>query len=331
MADVKSILSDLKNKKYVPIYLLMGEEAYFIDEIERYISSHVLTEDEQIFNQHVFYGKDINDARLIIDAARRYPMMSSYQVVVVREAQEMDKRVIENLTSYVKQPMLTTILVLSYKYGKINGTTSLVKQAKKIGVVFESVLVRDYEISSWIQGYLKDLGYKIDAQSSTLLGEYLGTNIGKIVKEIEKLTIDLPQNGSITPELIEKNIGISKEYNIFELQNALGKRDVLRCNKIINYFIANQENNPIQRIIPSLFSYFNKLLRIHLAKEDAAALGIHPFIFSKEFVPASRLYNPKKLVENIAILREFDLMSKGTKGNMEYDDLIRELLYRLIH
>ncbi|MFV0366519.1 MAG: DNA polymerase III subunit delta [Mangrovibacterium sp.] len=334
MADnYKDILRDLKQQKYAPFYLLQGEEAYFIDEIEHYISSHVLADEEREFNQHVLYGKDIDDANKIIDAARRFPMMASRQVVVVREAQAMDKRELEKLLPYVKQPMPSTILVLCYKYGKINGTTSLAKQLKKAGVVFESQVVRDYQVADWIASYLKEEGYVINSKNAALLGEYLGTNLGKVVKEIEKLTIELPQGGEITVELIEKNIGISKEYNIFELQNAIGKRDILKCNKIINYFASNPKDHPIQMTIPFLFSYFNKLLQIHLAKSDAVGLRINPYIFTKEYVPAARVYSPKKLVENIAILREFDLKSKGVgaTGAIDQADLQRELIYRLIH
>ncbi|MFV0555246.1 MAG: DNA polymerase III subunit delta [Mangrovibacterium sp.] len=334
MADnYKDILSDLKQKKYAPIYLLQGEEAYFIDEIEHYISSHVLTEEEQDFNQHIFYGEDVDDANKVIGAARRYPAGAARQVVVVREAQAMDKRELEKLLPYVKQPMSSTILVLCYKYGKINGTTSLAKQLKKAGVVFESQAVRDYQIANWIASYIGEEGYKIDAQTAALLGEYLGTNLGKIVKEVEKLTIELPKGGQITPKLIEKNIGISKDYNIFELQNAIGKRDILRCNKIINYFASNPKEHPIQMTIPFLFSYFSKLLRIHLERADAATLRINPFIFSKEYLPAAQIYNPAKLVANIAILREFDLKSKGVgaTGNIDPADLQKEMIYKLTH
>lgn len=332
-ANYKDIINDLKQKKYAPIYLLMGEEAYFIDQIEHYISSHVLTEDERGFNQHIFYGKEVDDANKIIDTARRYPMMATHQVVVLREAQAMDKRELDKLVHYIKQPMVSTVLVLSYKYGTIKGTTSLVKQLKKVGVVFESKAIRDYQIADWISGYLKEEGYLINPQSAALLGEYLGTNLGKIVKEIEKLTIELPMGGTVTPELIEKNIGISKEYNIFELQNAIGRRDILKCNKIINYFASNPKEHPIQITIPFLFSYFNKLLKIHLAKADAIALKVNPYIFTKEYAPAARIYHPKKLVENIAILREFDLKSKGvgTTGAVDQADLQRELIYRLTH
>lgn len=332
-ADYQKILSDLKQGNYAPIYLLMGEEGYFIDEIERYISTHALTEEERDFNQHIFYGKEVGDMNKVIDAARRYPMMASRQVVVVREAQAMDKRELDKLAAYVKQPMPSTVFVLSYKYGKISGTTSLVKQVKKNGVVFESLAVRDYQIAAWIANYLQNKGYKIDAQSANLLGEYLGTNLGKIVKEMEKLTIELPQGGTITPELIEKNIGISKEYNIFELQNAIGKRDILKCNKIINYFASNPKEHPIQMTIPFLFSYFSKLLKIHLTKGDAATLKMNPYIFQKEYLPASRIYPSRKLVANIALLREYDLKSKGVgaTGAVDPADLQRELIYRLTH
>ncbi len=331
--DYTNILNDLKQKKYAPIYLLMGEEAYFIDQIEHYISSHVLTEDERGFNQHILYGKDIDNANSVIDVARRYPMMASHQVVVVREAQDMDKREFEKLVHYANQPLMTTVLVLSYKYGTVKGTTALAKQLKKVGVIFESKAVRDYQIADWIAHYLKDEGYQINPQSSALLGEYLGTNLGKIVKEIEKLTIDLPQGGTITPELIEQKVGISKEYNVFELQNAIGKRDVLKCNKIINYFASNPKDHPIQMTIPILYSYFSKLLKIHLAKADAVALKMNPYIFSKDYAPAAKVYNPKKIVENIAVLRDFDLKSKGvgTTGVVDQADLQRELIYRLIH
>lgn len=327
------ILDNLRKKIYHPIYFLMGEESYFIDEIADYITKNVLTEAEKGFNQHILYGKD-TDADTIITYARRFPMMSSNQVIVVREAQNIKK--IEDLEAYAKNPLNSTILVFCYKYKTIDKRKTFAKLIAQKGVLFESKKIYDNQLPDWIKSYLTKRNYTIAPQAAAMLAEYLGTDLSKVSNELDKLIISLPANSQITADHIEKNIGISKDYNIFELQNALGERDILKSNQIINYFAANPNANPIQRTVSSLFQYFMKLLTYHFLEDKsqnavAASLGVNPY-FVKAYVAAARQYPIKKVVEIISILREFDMKSKGF-GNVSSDagDLQKEMVYRILH
>ena len=329
----EEIISNLKKKIYHPIYFLMGEETYFIDKISDYISDNVLTDAEKGFNQTILYGKD-TEAHNIIANARRFPMMSNYQVIVVREAQNIKK--IEELESYVKNPLNSTILVINYKYKTLDKRKTFPKLIDQKGILFEAKKIYDNQLPAWISSYLKNQQYAIAPQAAAMLSEYLGADLSKVVNELDKLIISLPAGTQITPDHIEKNIGISKEFNVYELQNALGDRDLLRANRIINYFGANPSANPIQVVIPSLFSYFSKILNYHFLEDKsqnnvASVLQVHPF-FVKTYVAAAKNYNIRKLVEIISILREFDMKSKGW-GNVSATpaDLQREMIYRILH
>ncbi len=327
------ILSNLKKKIYHPIYFLMGDESYFIDQIADYITNNVLTDAEKGFNQHILYGKD-TDIDTIITYARRFPMMSSHQVIVVREAQNIKK--IEDLEAYAKNPLNSTILVLSYKYKTLDKRKTFSKLIAKSGVLFESKRIYDNQLPDWIKGYLARRNYTIAPQASILLAEYLGTDLSKVSNELEKLIISLPENTQITADHIEKNIGISKDYNIFELQNALGQRNVLKSNQIINYFTANQNANPFPRTISSLYQYFMKILTYHFMEDKspntvASKLGVPPF-FVKDYITAAKQYPIRKVVEIISTLREFDMKSKGL-GNVSSSvgDLQKEMIYKILH
>ena len=329
----EEIISNLKNKIYHPIYFLMGEEAYFIDKISDYITEHVLTEAEKGFNQTILYGKDL-DPHLIISHARRFPMMANHQVIIVREAQNIKK--IEELEAYVKNPLNSTILVINYKYKTLDKRKTFTKLLGQKGLLFESKKIYDNQLPTWIGSYLKTQNYTIAPQASAMLAEYLGTDLSKVANELDKLIISLPAGTQITPDHIERNIGISKEFNIFELQNALGERDLLRANRIINYFGANPSGNPVPVVISSLFSYFSKILNYHFLEDKsqnnvASVLQVHPF-FVKAYVTAAKNYSIRKLVEIIAILREYDMKSKGF-GNVSATstDLQREMIYRILH
>ena len=331
--NYEDILANLKKKIYHPIYFLMGEESYFIDQITEYISKHVLTDAEKGFNQHILYGKD-TDVDTIITHARRFPMMANHQVIIVKEAQNIKK--IEDLEPYVKAPLDTTILVINYKYKSIDKRKSFAKQLAKSSVLFESKKIYDNQLPGWIDKYLKTHQYSIMPQASAMLAEYLGTDLSKVTNELNKLVITLPQGTKITPDHIEKNIGISKDYNIFELQNALGEKNVLKTNKIINYFSANPGSNPITRTISSLYYYFMKLLTYHFLTDKsqnsvAASLQVPPF-FVRSYIAAAKVYTPKKLVEIMGILREYDMKSKGM-GNVSTSpgDLQKEMIYRILH
>jgi DNA polymerase-3 subunit delta len=329
----EEIIGNLQKKIYHPIYFLMGEETYFIDKISDYIAENVLTDAEKGFNQTVLYGKDL-EPNTIISNARRFPMMANYQVIIVREAQNIKK--IEDLEPYVKNPLKSTVLVINYKYKTLDKRKTFTKQLDQKGVLFESKKIYDNQLPAWISSYLKTQQYTISPQACAMIAEYLGADLGKVANELDKLIISLPAGTQITPDHIEKNIGISKEFNVFELQNALGDRDLLRANRIINYFGANPSSNPVPVVISSLFAYFSKLLNYHFLEDKtqnnvASALGVHPF-FVKTYVSAAKNYNIKKLVEIVALLREYDMKSKGW-GNVSASlaDLQREMIYRILH
>lgn len=329
----EEIISNLQKKIYHPIYFLMGEETYFIDKISDFIAENVLTDAEKGFNQSVLYGKDL-EPNTIISNARRFPMMANYQVIIVREAQNIKK--IEELETYARNPLNSTILVINYKYKTLDKRKTFPKLLDQKGVLFESKKIYDNQLPTWISTYLKNQQYTILPQAAAMISEFLGADLSKVANELDKLIISLPVGTQITPDHIEKNIGISKEFNVYELQNALGDRDLLKANRIINYFGANPSSNPVPVVISSLFSYFSKILNYHFLEDKsqnnvASVLQVHPF-FVKTYVTAAKNYNIKKLVEIISILREFDMKSKGW-GNVSASpaDLQREMIYRILH
>ena len=330
----EDIVSDLKKNIYSPIYFLMGDEPYYIDRITDYIQKNVLTESEKSFNLTVLYGKD-TDIGTVINTAKRYPMMASHQVVIVREAQHLRK--IEDLVYYAEKPLNSTILVINFKYQKLHKQKKVYKALEKNGVIFHSQKLYDDKIPGWINAYLKAKKYNIEPAAAMLLTEFLGNDLSKISNELQKLIITLPDDeNKITPTHIEKNIGISKDYNNFELQNALTKRNVLKANKIINYFGQNPGQNPITLTITSLYFFFSKVLMYHFLQDKsqrnvAATLKINPF-FVKDYQMAARNYNTKKVVDIIAILREYDLKSKGVRNlSTPTSDLLKELVYKIMH
>ncbi|MDR3350021.1 MAG: DNA polymerase III subunit delta [Prevotellaceae bacterium] len=338
-AACKRIRTDLKNKKYRPLYLLMGEEAYCIDQISNYIAQNVLTEAERSFDQLILYGKDTNVPQLI-DTARRFPMVAGRQVVIVREAQDLKK--IELLEAYIKQPPETTMLVLCYKGKTVDKRTSFYKQALKNGEVLETALLYDNELAEWITGYLKEKNCTIDIKAGALLAEHLGADLSKIANELDKLFTVLPEGSKhITAEHIEKNIGISKDYNTFELNSAISKRDVLKANRIIQHFAHNPKDYPIIVTVSTLFMEFSRILKLHflqrksgnrVAPGDAAAeLGVHPF-FVRDYEQAAAKYSLGKTLQVISLLREYDMRSKGfNNGEATHGELLRELVYKILH
>jgi DNA polymerase III subunit delta len=332
-ASFESILGDLKNRIYSPVYLLYGDEPYFIDEISGYIEKNALSDLEKEFNQMVVYGKD-TDVPTLISYARRFPMMSNYQVILVKEAQDIDK--IEELQPYVENPVPSTILVISYKYDKIDKRKSFYKAVDKTGVVFESVRMYDNKVPDWIHEYLGKRDYRISPKACFLLTEFLGTELGKIVNEISKLTINVPPGSEITEEYIEQNIGISKDYNVFELQKALGQNDAFKAQRIVRHFAANPKENPLVKIIPILYGYFSKLLIYHTLTDKsknnvAAALSINPF-FVQDYQVAARNYSVARLVKVISVFREYDLKAKGVDNvSIPDGELMREMVYRILH
>ena len=335
------LLKDLKNRKYKPLYLLHGEEPYFIDLVSNYIEHSLLPEAEKGFNQTVVYGKD-TDIMTVLNAAKRYPMMADYQVVLVKEAQDMKwgkdddgKKGIDPVLSYLENPLPSTILVFCYKYGKFDKRKKTYKAIEKNGIVFESAPVYDNKIPSWIEGHISDKGYKINAQASAMLSEYLGNDLSKIANELEKLMLNIAAGQEITLKLIQDNIGISKEYNVFELQAALSKKDAYKVNQIINYFEANPKANPIVLVLGNLNNYFSKVQAYHYVKDKsqqnlARELGVNPF-FVKDYEQAGRSYNYPKTMQIISYLREYDLKSKGVESNAPHGELMKELMFKILH
>ncbi len=332
MATFEQIMSDLKKKVYHPLYFLMGEEPYFVDQITDYITEHVLTEQDKAFNQLVLYGKDAS-IYSIIDAAKRFPMMVQYQVVIVKEAQNLKD--IDKLLFYAEKPLSSTILVFAYKYKTLDKRSKLYKLLNQSAVLFDSAKLYDNKIPEWISGYLDERGYSAHPTASVMLSEYLGNNLEKIANEIGKLIISLP-NGEkkITPELVERNVGISKEYNVFELQKALGDKDILKTNRIIGYFESNPKDNPMVMIVSSIFSFFVKVLSYHYLDDKsqaASVLRINPY-FVRQYESAARKYPAAKIVQIISHLREYDLKSKGVGNSSASDgDLMKELVFKILH
>jgi DNA polymerase III subunit delta len=330
----EEIMSDLRNRIYKPVYFLAGEEPYYIDAITEFIEEKVLPEAEKSFNQMILYGEDTTVAA-ITDTSRRFPMMSNHQVVIIKEAQSLRK--IEDLVSYVEKPLNSTILVINYKYKTLDKRTKLYKLLDSSAVYFESNRLRDYQVPAWIEKYLMTKGVKTDPNASAMLTDYLGTDLHKIVNELTKLLITLPAGKPvITTELIEKNIGISKDYNNFELQKALGDRNIFKANQIAKYFADNPKDNPVNVTIASLFSFFSKLLTFHYLPDKsknnvAAVLKINPF-FVRDYESAASKYDARKTVHIISLLRTYDMKSKGF-GDLSSPpgDLLRELLYKIMH
>jgi len=335
------IIKDLNNRKFKPLYLLHGDEPYYIDLVGNYVEHKVLSDAEKGFNQTVLYGKD-TDIMTVLNAAKRYPMMADYQVVLVKEAQDMkwgkdddDKKSINPLLSYLENPLPSTILVFCYKYGKFDKRKKTYKAIEKNGLVFESSTLYDNKVPGWIEDFISGKGYRINQPATMMLAEYLGNDLSKIANELEKLMLNISAGQEITLELVQNNIGISKEYNVFELQTALGKKDVFKVNQIVNYFEANPKANPLVLVLGNLNNYFSKVLAFHYVKDKsqqnlARELGVNPF-FVKDYEQAARSYDYGKTMRIISYLREYDLKSKGVESNAEDGALMKELMFKILH
>lgn len=328
------IISDLKKRIFKPVYFLAGEEPYYIDLITSYMEENILDEAAKAFNQVVIYGEETT-IPAIIETARRFPMMSSHQVIIIREAQSLKK--LDDLIIYLENPLLSTILVFNYKYKTIDKRTKLYKALENHAVYFESARLRDYQVPAWIERYLMTRGIRTDPSACAMLTEYLGTDLHKIVNELEKVIITLPKDKPvINSTVIEKNIGISKEYNNFELQKAIGERNILKANMIVHYFADNPRDNPVTLSIASLFSFFSKLLTYHYltdkSKNNAAAvLKVNPY-FIRDFENSASKYNVARTVRIIKLLRTYDMKLKGFGDiSSEPGDLLKELVFKIMH
>lgn len=327
------IITDLKNKIYYPIYFLTGEEPYFIDVVSDYIEEYVLTDTEKEFNQTVVYGIETN-VQTIASTSRRYPMMSNYQVVIVKEAQNVDK--IEELLPYVENPLSSTLLVICYKFRKLDGRTAFAKKVGTKGVLFESKKLYDNKVGNWIENHLKQKGFTITPKATAIMADFLGNDLSKIANETGKLLLNIAPGTVISETHIEQNIGISKDFNVFELQNAIGEKNVLKANQIINYFAANPKENPLIKVITILYGFFSKLLIYHQLADKSknqvvSAIGVNPF-FVGDYEKAARNYNLLKLKMIIGYLREYDMKSKGFENvSTSQGELMKELLFKILH
>lgn len=331
----EQIISELKNKVYHSIYFLSGEEPYYIDKISDFIEDNVLNETEKEFNQTILYGEE-TDVQTIISCAKRYPMMANYQVVIVKEAQRIEE--IEELQRYVENPLKSTILVICYKYKKTDKRKIFSKKIIENGVLFESIKIYENKIPTWINSYVAEKGHKISAKATAILAEYLGNDLSKIVNEINKIIINIPKDSEITHQLVFDNIGISKDFNIFELQNALGKKDILKANQIINYFGDTPKENPLIKNLIFLYNFFNKILLFHSLNDKsrnnvASALSVNP-VFVNDYIIAGKNYSLAKIVKIFFYLREYDLKAKGvdnTTTSVPDRELYKELIYKILH
>jgi DNA polymerase-3 subunit delta len=328
------LIGDIKNKVYRPVYFLWGEESYYIDLLTSFIAENVLNEAEQSFNQTILYGKD-SEAAQVSDLARRFPMMASHQVVVLKEAQDMKS--FGDLIHYVEKPQPSTLLVINYKYKKPDKRQKIFKVLEKQSVWYESKKMYDNQVPGWIAGYASKQKYRMEPKAAALLAEFLGSDLSRIVNEVEKLMMAIGKKGeTITPALVEKHIGFSKDFNQFELQDALGRRDVVKANRIISYFAENEKKYPFPLTIISLYFYFSKLLIFHYTKDKskqnlAATLKVNPF-FVKDYEAAAKRYSAARVVEIISLLRSYDMRSKGYDGNTTpASELTRELIFKILH
>lgn len=333
MKEAKQLVRDIQQGQIKPIYLLMGEEPYFIDKISRYIEDKVLNEEEKGFNQVIIYGRD-SSIEDIVSQAKRYPMMAERQVVIVKEAQDLS-RTIDKLEAYAENPQPSTVLVLCYKYKKVDKRKKVYKAIAKNGVVLESKKLYENQVSAWLQDLFSRKEYQIEPKALQMMIEFLGTDLGKIENEVDKLTLLIPKGTIVTPLHIEENIGFSKDYNNFELRKAIGVRDVQKAFRIIMYFSQNPKDNPFVVTVSLLFSFFSQVMKFHGTKDQspknvARLLGISPY-FVTDYVTAAKNYPMKKISQIFSILRSLDVQGKGVGAyNRSQEDLLKEMLVRIM-
>jgi DNA polymerase-3 subunit delta len=334
MDEVLKIVNDIKAGNIKPIYFLMGEESYYIDKLSDYIEDKVLSEDEKGFNQTVLYGRDVT-IEDIVSTAKRYPMMSERQVVIVKEAQDLS-RTIDKIESYAENPMPSTVLVICYKYKTLDKRKKVTKLLVKNGIVYESKKLYENQVGDWIKRVLAGKKYSIEPKANAMLVEFLGTDLSKINNELEKLQIILPKGSTITPHHIEENIGFSKDFNVFELRKAIGDRNQLRAYTIADNFAQNPKDNPIVMTTSLVFSFFVQLLKYHGLKDKnpsnvAKVLGVNPF-FLKDYDIALKNYPMRKVSQIVTSLRDVDVKSKGVGANaLPQSDLLREMLFKIFN
>ncbi|MBR1414545.1 MAG: DNA polymerase III subunit delta [Prevotella sp.] len=342
MAEAKnvsfsSIMHDLQERKFVPVYYLMGDESYYIDRICDYIADHVLRPEERDFNQTVLFGSDVT-ASQIADAARRYPMMSEYQVVIVKEAQNIKNT--ESLEKYFKMPMTSTILVMCHKNGTIDGRKrEYVKAIQSAGILFESKKLRDRELPAFIENYLKERQVGIDPKSTQIIADSIGADLSRLTSELDKVVLSLPEKDRrVTPQVVEDQIGVSKEFNSFELRDAIVNKNVYKANQIIKYFDDNPKAGSIYSFLPMLFNYFQNLMIAYYAPQRQSQEGVAEWLelrspwAAKDYMVGMRNYAGGKVMQIIGKIREIDAKSKGLDNpNTPPGELMKELIFYILH
>ena len=330
----EAIIKDLKQKKYSPIYLLHGDESYYIDKISSYIEDNVLTEGEKAFNQAVLYGKD-TDFKTVVDEARQFPMMSSHRVVILKEAQDM--RSLKNLATYAENPSPQSIVVINHKHKKFDSRTKLAKAIKANGVLFESKKLYDNQVQGWISKYVSEKGFTIAPDAAMITAEYLGTDLTKVANELDKVVVNLKEEKTISSDLIKEMVGISKDYNVFELQKAIGSLNTEKVFRIVDYFAANPKSNPLVMVLSNLYGFFSKvyIAAYHGKKNDnelKTLLGLPTPYFVREYRTAAQNFKGQKLIKIFEALKVADLKSKGVGArNMESKAILRELMISIFY
>lgn len=331
--NYKEIISSIANKDLQPVYFLMGDEPYYIDKLADLFSKNILSAEEQEFNQVVLYGKDIETAQIIAEA-KQFPFGSEKRVVIIREAQHLKD--IDLLDSYLDNVQPSTLLVICYKGKSVDKRKKFGKTLAKKCVVFESKKLYDNKIPAWINTYVTENGFKIDNSATAVLAEYIGADLSKITNELDKLMLVVKKEEQITTKLIEYHIGISKDYNVFELQNALGKKQVVKANRIINHFAANTKNHNIVPVMSALFSYFQKIMVYHFLEDKspkfaASVLKVNPF-FVSQYQTAAQNYSKRQLFYIFEHLKDYDLKSKGVNNKSTiHEGLLKELIFKILH
>tara|TARA_Y100000766_G_C18857325_1_gene581396 strand:+ start:321 stop:1313 length:993 start_codon:yes stop_codon:yes gene_type:complete len=325
------IIKNIARGSYSPIYFLHGQEPYYIDLIEKFATSQIIKNEAKDFDQTIVYAKD-TDLQTIINSAKRFPMMGSYQVISVREAQNFKN--FDKLIDYAKKPQDQTILIFSFKGKKLDARTQ--KKLNENVDFFESKKLYDNQIPGWITKQVESQQLKISEKSSVILSDFLGNNLAKIANEIKKLSISIPKDSEITPEIIEKNIGISKDYNIFELSNAIANKEIIKANRIVNHFASNEKNYPLVVTLSSFYRLFSKIMGCYFSPSDqpdivAKTIGVNPF-FAKDYINGKRNYSKRQIFKIIGYLNDYDLKSKGY-GNVSTSDgeLLKELVFKILH
>lgn len=330
------ILKDVRNKNFKPVYFLMGEESYFIDLITDAIIENALTDDERDFNQTIMYGADIDNYGTVVNAAKRYPMMAPRQLVVVKEAQQVAN--IELLSFYLKQPLESTILVINHKHGVVKGK-KLLSEIEQVGVLYESKKLYDNQLPAFINNYVAASGRTIENKAMQMIADYIGSDLNRLTSELDKLRISMGEAKTrITPEDVERNIGVSKDFNNFELLNAIVTRNVFKANQIVNYFERNPKNNPFIVTISVLFGFFSNLMLAFFAADKSEQglmqeLKLRSTFQSRDYITAMRNYNAFKCIDIIALLRQYDARSKGigATSNTTEGEMLRELVFKIMH